>query len=441
MDPDMAQKIAFDAWKKTAAEAKRDKMKSDEQRKYEEELELERQAFLPDEEDERVSKSGPMDPEYIGEVYCRFTIFNVREINIKTQSILVDFYFEASWGMPSLMQEDGTLKAGSDIDWQSDDVWKPKTVFSNKLGEIEAEREWYDVVPAYLEKFGKPMASFRGKYQGEFQQSLDLRKFPYDGHKLEIIVATDWTTNVCNLSPNNITPSAAQLARFSIKDQWDLTFDGKTSVQCLPERKGATGSYSQLHLVIPAMRNPTYQLANTMLLMALTVLLFFFTVYSVRRDDIEDRMVIASNSVLTAVALKLLSAEQLPDLPYMTFLDKYMLFCIFLLIGLIFLMFIVDIVGKRDPFNFFVDQPQCTSNVRKIVTFRECFLDTLDFGMGYLGLLVWIGLNYNLFKPLLKRRGEAKNKDRCTRLSSTWTRCKSLLKCCSRREKADGAPS
>jgi len=52
--------------------------------------------------------------------------------------------------------------------------------------------------------------------------------------------------------------------------------------------------------------------------------------------------------VLTAVALKLLSAEQLPDLPYMTFLDKYMLSCIFLLVGLVFFSFVVDLIDQND---------------------------------------------------------------------------------------------
>merc|ERR1712232_496998 len=43
-----------------------------------------------------------------------------------------------------------------------------------------------------------------------------------------------------------------------------------------------------------------------------------------------------ANLVLTAVATKLLSADKLPSLPYMTLLDKYLLGCTYLLIFLVF---------------------------------------------------------------------------------------------------------
>merc|ERR550525_697826 len=73
-----------------------------------------------------------------------------------------------------------------------------------------------------------------------------------------------------------------------------------------------------------------------MLLMFCTVVLFFIAAYAIPPDNIDARMETGSNLVLTAVALKLLSADKLPNLPYMTFLDKYLLGCIYLLIFLVF---------------------------------------------------------------------------------------------------------
>ena len=73
---------------------------------------------------------------------------------------------------------------------------------------------------------------------------------------------------------------------------------------------------------VQAQRNPTYYLANTVLMMFFVVGLTF-TCFGL--ESFSDRINIAVTLVLTSVALKLLTAEQLPDLPYMTWIDRYML--------------------------------------------------------------------------------------------------------------------
>merc|ERR1712113_77437 len=98
-------------------------------------------------------------------------------------------------------------------------VWKPKIVFANKLGDL-AVTNWFDVDASYLHKYGAPMASWRAKVSGEFTQLLDLHSFPYDTHRVELLISSDHVTDICNLVSNSKTPSTAQIARFSIRDQW-----------------------------------------------------------------------------------------------------------------------------------------------------------------------------------------------------------------------------
>lgn len=225
---------------------------------------------------------------------------------------------------------------------------------------------------------------------GEFTQLLDLRKFPYDAHNIELLIASDHITTVCNLNINEKTASVAQVSRFTVRDQWYLTFDRNESVTALEPRRGAGGEYSQLSLQILCARNPTYHLLNTMLLMFLVVVLFFFSVFGVPRNDIAARMEVASNSVLTAVALKLLSAEQLPDLPHMTFLDKYMVASIFLQVGLVCFCWSLP-RGDED----------CVETEFRLA----CLIDfsRVDGILGVGGALVWIIVNVGLFKPLCCR--------------------------------------
>merc|ERR1739838_847955 len=116
-------------------------------------------------------------------------------------------------------------------------------------------------------------------------------------------------------------PSTAQIGRFSIRDQWDLAFD-RTSVAELPSRTGAGGSYSQLGACVRCSRIPVFHLANTMFLMFSIVLVSLGCALVIPAPAIGDRLSLTAGLLLTAVALKLLASDKLPDLPYMTLLDK-----------------------------------------------------------------------------------------------------------------------
>eukprot|EP00928_Gymnodinium_smaydae_P082885 TRINITY_DN66159_c0_g1_i1.p2 TRINITY_DN66159_c0_g1~~TRINITY_DN66159_c0_g1_i1.p2 ORF type:complete len:371 (+),score=36.52 TRINITY_DN66159_c0_g1_i1:34-1113(+) len=108
-----------------------------------------------------VAEKDPID------VFCRFNIFCISELNMKTQSIKVDFYFEAAWE-----DRDGVAEA-DDIDWDS--IWQPDIVFMNRKGELKIN-SWNAVDEGYRKKFEKCMLSWRAKISGEFHQSMDFHK-------------------------------------------------------------------------------------------------------------------------------------------------------------------------------------------------------------------------------------------------------------------------
>ena len=91
----------------------------------------------------------------------------------------------------------------------------------------------------------------------------------------------------------------------------------------LPARKGSAGFYPQLCVNISCSRNPTFVLFNIILIMFLLVCFFFISVFTPSFEAFANRNQLAAALVLTAVALKVLTSDKLPDLPYLTFLDKY----------------------------------------------------------------------------------------------------------------------
>jgi hypothetical protein len=319
--------------------------------------------------------SGPIDPMI---VYCRFNIFTITDINVKSQTATIEFYFEATWHDPDV---DTTLL---DIDW--DAIWQPKVVFTNKTGQLSIN-SWNCVDESYEHRFGLPMLSWRAKICGEFVQQMFFHSFPYDRHNIDLLVSSDHTTNKLIFEPNTIVPSFAQVGNLTVHGEWNVTLD-TDFVSTRPLRKGAGGLYANLGLCMKCERKPQHTLANVMLLMFSVVVLFLLTVSSVPIEEIGNRNEIGVNLILTAVALKLLTADALPNLPYLTLLDRYMLSCIF---------FMITLMGA----NFFI--------YKHAILFGSAqFMDDNSLTTACTGIGCWILVNAYLFYPLFICDGRTK---------------------------------
>jgi FtsH-binding integral membrane protein len=88
--------------------------------------------------------------------------------------------------------------------------------------------------------------------------------------------------------------------------------------------QGQEGERPRLQVVLNAKRIPYYFIANIGIMMFLIVSLAF-TMFALPVVQLADRLNVVMTLVLSAVAFKLLCAEQLPELPYLTALDRYVL--------------------------------------------------------------------------------------------------------------------
>lgn len=88
--------------------------------------------------------------------------------------------------------------------------------------------------------------------------------------------------------------------------------------------QGQEGERPRLQVVLSAKRIPYYFIANIGVMMFLIVSLAF-TMFALPVVQLADRLNVVMTLVLSAVAFKLLCAEQLPELPYLTALDRYVL--------------------------------------------------------------------------------------------------------------------
>jgi len=127
------------------------------------------------------------------------------------------------------------------------------------------------------------------------------------------------------MNPSKQYVSRLQTKNFALKDEFDLdenlTFHEETSD---PSDSMSGATYSVLRTEIHTARLGSYYFWNIALPMFVLVTLSF-TSFQVSSSSVSDRLSISLVLLLTAVAFKYVVSEKLPNVNYLTLMDKYVL--------------------------------------------------------------------------------------------------------------------
>ena len=172
-----------------------------------------------------------------------------------------------------------------------------------------------------------------GRYRGVFYEPFLLHRFPLDRHFVEIRITTTWPVQVMRYAPydnyaNTLETFSMAAWRLPKTDALDVTIDP------LPANPGRY-AFSRANLRCKVERAHMYFFWNAFvpffLICILVVITFLFDA-----DDLAGRLAVSLTLLLTTVAFKFVVATSLPQMEYLTLIDKYFL------AGIIFI-FIVSI--------------------------------------------------------------------------------------------------
>lgn len=172
--------------------------------------------------------------------------------------------------------------------------------------------------------------------RAKFSQYFTLRQFPHDEHLLSIQLTSNLPTYISRDDPN-VPPLKVTLVEdtrkpnvmrahhvFMARDTWDLSpivaverwlSDGASS--------GSGRQYPHFYWSFELRRKPAFFHWNVSIpIFVLTTLSFA----AFALEDLSDRVAVNLTLLLTSVAYKLVVAASLPQLSYLTVLDKYTLF-------------------------------------------------------------------------------------------------------------------
>lgn len=248
------------------------------------------------------------------EVSASFVVIDFLGVDDLNQQVSLDLRLTMTWVDPRLAGLDGCR-------YGLGDVWFPPVILANSSNLREGLRRARNVVTVGE----NGTVQYHQRYSGDVSTYHNLRAFPFDHQVFALeFLAPD-------LGPEELILVADDAAT-TIADR--LNVEGWTvhgvSLEAANRYLPTIGrEASLLTLSIPAQRNPTYY-EFRVLLPLLFVVAMSWTIFWVPPEQFEFQIGLGATAMLTTIAFSLSIASKLPDLGYLTTLDKMLIWAVFL---------------------------------------------------------------------------------------------------------------
>lgn len=248
------------------------------------------------------------------EVTTSFIVADFLGVDDVNQKLDIDLIGVFSW-------QDDRLSGLEGCRFNVADIWFPPMVLFNSSQLREARTNARNQV----EVGENGLVTYKQRYTGLISSYHNLKNFPFDRHTFEIhLGALD--LNYDNLQFIADTENTWINERLNIEG-WDVTGIKLLSSKSFTREIGQ--DISLLSLEIRAKRNPEYFAFRVMLLLVFVVAMSW-AIFWIPPSRFEFQIGLGATSMLTIIAFNLSIASNLPQLGYMTIMDKILVWAIFL---------------------------------------------------------------------------------------------------------------
>ena len=200
-------------------------------------------------------------------------------------------------------------------------VWHPRVAIVNETNSVS--RKFPDIVE--VEPDGT--VNYRQRYAGAFSQPLRLQSFPFDRQGFQLrFVAVRYRANEVQFVPDqdwidNGLKQAGGIAPSITLPDWTIE---NWSTKSLGYALAPGFEYSGYAFEFTAARNVSHYILKVMFPLVLIVIMSW-SVFWLDPIHSNSQISIAITSMLTLIAYRFATDNQLPRLPYMTRLDAFIL--------------------------------------------------------------------------------------------------------------------
>lgn len=263
------------------------------------------------------------------QVRVDFAVLDVSNIFDKEQKITVDFAIQLTWKDPRLAKEVGEEEMEANVE----DVWTPDVQI---LNDISLQKKMDDVVLIKPDQ----TVIMQQRYIGDISQRLNLKNFPWDKHRFQIkLGASNETVESLEFVEGDVY--FPENAKVTIEDWWFR--EGSLNTEPI--------SFEWFKPTVPGFTYYFYgdRLTNfyiwTLIIPLCVIICMSWSVFWLdpQPELFGPQAGIASTAMLTVVAFRFVLVNFIPNVSYMTRMDKFLL-------GALILVFLalIEVIATSD---------------------------------------------------------------------------------------------
>ena len=237
----------------------------------------------------------------------------------------------------------------NDPGWEK--IWRPNLVLDQIIGDEDEAGHLSEMACCRDPTTAQPMLYMYRIYQNTVRVDMDLRTFPFDRQNVSFnFMLQDQASTEALLKLHqllHLTDASAcldakvdgatdgyELVGFRLvpdvcEEEWSEVMS-RHGLLTEKERRawattGGLAKFSNIEFRFDVRREPFFFLSKTVMVVYVLLLMEIAT-FHMAEDDIGTRTSVSLTLFLTAVAFQFATSSDLPKLPYLTYLDKLMVF-------------------------------------------------------------------------------------------------------------------
>ncbi|CAH1796086.1 unnamed protein product [Owenia fusiformis] len=250
-------------------------------------------------------------------VHVKVVFLKIGEIDTIKEQFNTDAFIQARWREPAL--DDICPKEIDKIDLEQ--YFNPGIFVDNAIGDLK-EDVWH------LIEFDEKKQAFlleKRRVKGLLLENLELKDFPFDTQDLTLTLTSELPESDLEILPDPNELSSINVKSFVDEQEWHLHDHVETRTKITTsEYSSAKHKHCSLSITARASRRPAFYVWN-ILVMMLFISGLIFSTFAIPTSQIAVRLKLAFTLVLTAVTFKFVVNQSLPKIPYLTYLDRYVL--------------------------------------------------------------------------------------------------------------------
>lgn len=243
------------------------------------------------------------------DVFIHFSLADINDVVDAKQSIEATLGLFISWHDPSLAHSNEYS-----VYYSLDAIWDPGITVLNASDIRKEEDRRIEVTP-------DGTVIMEEVYRGSFSQSFDLRDFPFDHQQFEITFTSPGNRPsevVLKAHPDH--PSGIN-PLFTLPD-WKI--DGWSSEAFLYRFNEQSPGRYVFRIMVDANRSASYFVFK-IIIPLIIIMGMSWLVYWIHPSNVEAQIGMGATSMLTLIAFQFSIDQLLPQIPYLTRLDQFIL--------------------------------------------------------------------------------------------------------------------